>query len=198
MPTVGFDLDLTLIDARPGILALLDVLSAETGIPLAGGYVVANLGPPIERLLRGAGAPEPEIPALADRYRALYPEIVTSATVPMPGAVAAMAAVRALGGRVLVITGKHPPNAARHLRALGWQVDALVGGLWANGKGNALREHGAEIYVGDHIGDMIGARAAGALGVGVLTGPCDEPELREAGATVVLPDLTGFAGWLGN
>lgn len=196
MPTLGFDLDLTLIDARPGMVALLGRLSAETGIDLDAGYFAANLGPPVDDLLRGAGAPEPLIPRLADRYRELYPEIALPATVAMPGAVAALDAVQRRGDQVLVVTGKHPPNAARHLRALGWSVDALAGGLWSTGKADALREHGAVAYVGDHVGDMRGARAAQAVAVGVATGPCSEDELWAAGAEFVLPDLTCFPDWL--
>src|SRR5262249_483426 len=68
--------------------------------------------------------------------------------------------------------------------------------LWAGGKGDALREHGASVYVGDHIGDMVGAVAADAYPIGVLTGPCDEDQLRAAGAREVMPDLTGFPQWL--
>lgn len=196
MPTLGFDLDLTLIDARPGMVELLGQLSAEAGVELDADYFAANLGPPVNDLLRGAGAPEPLIPALADRYRALYPEIALPATVAMPGAAEALDAVRARGDRVLVVTGKHPPNAAKHLRALGWTVDELAGGLWSTGKADALREHGAVAYVGDHVGDMHGALAAGAVAVGVCTGPCAEDELRAAGAKFVLPDLTGFPDWL--
>jgi phosphoglycolate phosphatase len=52
------------------------------------------------------------------------------------------------------------------------------------------------VYVGDHIGDMVGAVTAGVCAVGVLTGSCDEGQLRAAGAEYVLPDLTGFADWL--
>jgi phosphoglycolate phosphatase len=59
-----------------------------------------------------------------------------------------------------------------------------------------LRAHGASVFVGDHVGDMIGAVAADAYPVGVLTGPCDEAALVAAGAAVVLPDLTQFADWL--
>jgi phosphoglycolate phosphatase len=194
--TVGFDLDMTLIDARPGMKNLIGMLSAETGVPLDAEFFTANLGPPVDQLLRGAGAPEPAIPALADRYRELYPEVVLPVTRPMPGAAEALAAVHALGGRTLVVTGKHEPNAAKHLRAFDWPVDELVGGLWATGKAVALRQHGASVYVGDHVGDMQGAQVAGAIGVGVLTGPCDADQLRAAGADVVLSDLTGFADWL--
>jgi hypothetical protein len=38
------------------------------------------------------------------------------------------------------------------------------------------------VYVGDHIGDMRGARTASAYAVGVTSGPCDAPQLRAAGA----------------
>jgi phosphoglycolate phosphatase len=194
--TVGFDLDMTLIDPRPGMVKVLDELAAETGLPLDGEYFAANLGPPLESVLRGFGVVEDRIPTLVARFRELYPEIVVPATVALPGAEAALAAVRALGGRTLVVTGKYAPNAARHLAALGWEVDGLVGELWAGGKAEALRSHGAGVYVGDHVGDMIGAVTAGAYPVGVLTGPCDEEQLKAAGARLVLPDLTGFADWL--
>lgn len=195
-PTVGFDLDMTLIDPRPGMVRAMDTLADETGLPLDGEHFAANLGPPLEDVLRGFGVPEERVPAAVDRFRELYPGIVVPATVALPGAGDALAAVRAAGARTLVVTGKYAPNAARHLAALDWEVDALVGELWADGKAQALRDHGATIYVGDHVGDMIGAVAAGAYPVGVLTGPCEEDELRAAGAGTILPDLTGFADWL--
>jgi phosphoglycolate phosphatase len=194
--TVGFDLDMTLIDPRPGMIAVLDQLAAETGLPLDGEYFAANLGPPLDSILLGFGVPAEVVPGLVDRFRELYPGIVVPSTVALPGAADALAAVRRAGGRTLVVTGKYRPNAARHLNALGWQVDWLVGELWAGGKADALRTHGATIYVGDHVGDMIGAVAAGVYPVGVLTGSCDEEQLRAAGAELILPDLTGFADWL--
>ncbi|HEX5119272.1 MAG TPA: haloacid dehalogenase-like hydrolase [Pseudonocardiaceae bacterium] len=191
-PTIGFDLDMTLIDPRPGMVAAMDALAGETGLPLDGEYFAAHLGPPLDHVLRGFGAPEALVPGLVTRFRELYPDIVVPATVALPGAAEALAAVHDAGGEILVVTGKYRPNAARHLAALGWEVDHLVGELWAGRKAEALREHGATAYVGDHVGDMVGAVTAGVFGVGVLTGPCDEAELRAAGARVVLPDLTGF------
>lgn len=194
--TVGFDLDMTLIDPRPGMVAVLDQLAAETGLPLDGEYFAANLGPPLDTILLSFGVPPDRVPSLVDRFRELYPSIVVPTTVALPGAADALAAVRQADGRTLVVTGKFRANAARHIAALGWQVDYLVGELWAGGKADALRDHGATIYVGDHVGDMIGAVAAGAYPVGVLTGSCDENQLRAAGARHVLRDLTGFADWL--
>jgi phosphoglycolate phosphatase len=196
--TVGFDLDMTLIDPRPGMIAVLDLLAEETGLPLDGEYFAANLGPPLDSVLLGFGVPPELVPGLVDRFRALYPAIVVPITVALPGAADALAAVRESAGQTLVVTGKYRPNAARHLDALGWSVDWLVGELWAGGKADAIRRHGATIFVGDHVGDMIGAVAAGAYPVGVLTGSCDEEQLRAAGAELVLPDLTSFADWLAS
>jgi uncharacterized protein len=50
--------------------------------------------------------------------------------------------------------------------------------------------------VGDHVHDVAGARAAGALSVSVLTGGCSAEELVAAGTDVVLTDLSEFPGWL--
>jgi phosphoglycolate phosphatase len=187
---------MTLIDPRPGMVAAMRALAAETGLPLDGEYFANNLGPPLDLVLRDFGAPEARIAELVSRFREIYPEVVIPATVALPGAGAALDAVRALGGRTLVVTAKHEPNAARHLSAFGWRVDVLAGNLWATGKATALRANGALAYVGDHATDMAGALAADALPVGVTTGPCDAGTLRCAGAAVVLDTLDRFPDWL--
>ncbi|MGV9318067.1 HAD family hydrolase [Streptomyces sp. NPDC003660] len=194
-PTVGFDLDMTLIDSRPGIRACYLALSERTGVYVDADLVVTRLGPPLaEELVNWF--PAADVPAVADLYRAMYPEYAIAPTVALTGAREAMAAVRAAGGRTMVVTAKYEPNAKLHLAHLGIEPDVVVGDLWAEDKARALREHGAHIYVGDHTGDIRGARAAEALSVAVATGPCTEQELREAGADVVLPNLTTFPTWL--
>ena len=52
--------------------------------------------------------------------------------------------------------------------------------------------------VGDHPTDMQAAVAAGCLAVGVTSGRVGGEELREAGATVVLPDAEGVLEALGR
>jgi phosphoglycolate phosphatase len=194
--TVGFDLDMTLIDSRPGIKAVWDRLSAETGVFIDSALAVTRLGPPLDEELAN-WFPAEEVPAMSERYRALYPEHAIAPTPAMPGAVASVEAVRAAGGRPLVVTAKYAPNARLHLDHLG--IDAeLRGWLWAEAKAEALIEYGASVYVGDHTGDIRGARAAGALSVAVATGPCGAAELRAAGADVVLDDLTQFPDWLAD
>lgn len=193
-PTVGFDLDMTLIDSRPGIRACYQELSRRTGVPIDADLAVTRLGPPLGEELRH-WFPAEEIPAAADLYRSLYPAFAIEPTPAMPGAHDAVAAVRAAGGQSVVVTAKHEPNAKLHVEHLGIGPDAVIGDLWAEQKARALSAHGATVYVGDHVGDVRGARTAGALSVAVATGPCSAEELAAAGADVVLEDLTRFAEW---
>ncbi|MCD7441313.1 HAD family hydrolase [Streptomyces lincolnensis] len=194
-PTVGFDLDMTLIDSRPGIRACYQALAERTGAYIDADLAVTRLGPPlVEELVHWF--PAEQVAAMADLYRSMYPSIAIAASPAMPGAREAIAAVREAGGRAIVVTAKFEPNAKLHLEHLGIEPDAVIGDLWAEQKAEALREHGAGVYVGDHLGDIRGARAADALSVAVATGPCDAGELTEAGADVVLADLTEFPEWL--
>ncbi|MFF0301496.1 HAD family hydrolase [Streptomyces sp. NPDC004562] len=193
--TVGFDLDMTLIDSRPGIHACYRALTERTGTYIDADLAVTRLGPPLEEELAN-WFPAERVAAVAEQYRAMYPAFAVTATTALPGAREAIAAVREAGGRAIVVTAKHEPNAKLHLEHLGIEPDAVVGDLWAERKAVALREHGASVYVGDHQGDIRAARAAGALSVTVATGPFDAAQLAELGADVVLADLTGFPDWL--
>ncbi|MFF4901030.1 HAD family hydrolase [Streptomyces sp. NPDC001068] len=193
--TVGFDLDMTLIDSRPGIHACYTALAERTGTYIDADLTITRLGPPLAEELAN-WFPAERIAEMVDLYRSMYPEIAIAATPAMPGAREAIAAVRESGGRAVVVTAKYEPSAKLHLSHLGMVPDAVVGDLWAEQKAAALREHGASVYVGDHVGDVRGARTAGALSVAVATGPCDADELLAAGADVVLGDLTELPAWL--
>lgn len=192
---VGFDLDMTLIDSRPGIKAAFLVLAAETGATIDTDLVVSRLGPPLEQEI-AHWFPADQVAATAARYREIYPSYAITPTLAMPGARESVEAIRALGGRTMVVTAKYEPNAKLHLAHLGIEPDVVAGDLWAEQKAVALKEHGATVYVGDHVGDVRGAQAANAVSVGVTTGPCDADELREAGADVVLSSLTELPAWL--
>lgn len=193
--TVGFDLDMTLIDSRPGVHATMTELSRRTGVAIDADAVVSRLGPPLDEEL-AYWFPADRIAAAGDEYRALYPDFAIAPTPALPGAAEAFATIRERGGRVMVVTAKYGPNAALHLEHLGLVPDVLVGWHWGPKKGEALLEHSATVYVGDHIGDILGARAAGAVAVSVATGPVSAPDLAAAGADAVLADLRGFPAWL--
>ncbi|MEU7089925.1 HAD family hydrolase [Streptomyces achromogenes] len=193
--TVGFDLDMTLIDSRPGIRACYLALAERTGTFIDADLAVTRLGPPLVEEL-AHWFPSERVPEMADLYRSMYPSIAIAASPAMPGAREAVDAVRAAGGRTMVVTAKYEPNAKLHLSHLGIEPDVVVGDLWAEQKAEALREYGASVYVGDHVGDVRGARAAGAFSVAVATGPCPAEELGAAGADVVLAGLSAFPEWL--
>jgi len=194
-PAVGFDLDMTLIDSRPGIHAAYRALTAKTGVFVDADLAVTRLGPPLRTELSN-WFPAEELEEAVTTYRTLYAEYAITPTVPMPGAPEALDAVRELGLRVVVVTSKLGRLAELHLAHLGLPVDELAGDLFAEGKATALTEHGVRWYAGDHVADMVAARTAGVPGIGVAGGPCSPDELRAAGASYVLADLTGFPALL--
>jgi phosphoglycolate phosphatase len=171
------------------------VLSAETGVPIDGELVASRLGPPLEVEL-AHWFPAADVDAAADRYRALYLVHAVERTTALPGAAEAVALVRASGARAVVVTAKQHALAVASLAQVGIVADEVVGWRWGPAKGATLREHGATAYVGDHVADVDGARAAGAVSVAVASGPCSAAELRAYGADVVLGSLLEFAGWL--
>ncbi len=192
---VGFDLDMTLIDTVVGFAATLDALGAELGVAFPTADMTSQLGPPLDLLLQPHLEAD-QIEAAADRFREIYPDFAVLPTPAFPGVVEALAAVRSHGGRIILVTGKHTPNAHLHVDHLGLDVDVIEGRVWGPGKGEVLRRHGAQVYVGDHVHDVEGARAAGITSVSVLTGGCTREELVEAGTDVVLADLSLFPAWL--
>jgi phosphoglycolate phosphatase len=192
---VGFDLDMTLIDSRPGIREAYRALTAQTGVHVDADLAVTRLGPPLRTELRH-WFPAEDVEQAVVTYRKLYAEHAITPTVPMPGAAETLATVRELGLRIVVVTSKLGRLARLHLDHLGLPADELAGDLFAEGKAAAITEHGVRWYVGDHVADMVAARTAGVPGIGVATGPCGADELRDAGAAHVVPDLTAFPGLL--
>jgi phosphoglycolate phosphatase len=193
---VGFDLDMTLVDSRPGIQATIDALARESGEPaltdprLLDALLRRNLDLEFAERLQADRAP-----VLADRFRELYVTIGVPGTDPLPGAADALAVVRAGGAHTVVVTAKYEPNAKRCLAHVGFVVDEVFGWRYGPGKAETLRECGASMYVGDTPRDMEAARDAGATAVAVTTGPHDAAELRAAGADVVLSSLVEFPAW---
>jgi uncharacterized protein len=187
---VGFDLDLTLVDSRPCVIAVARMLTEEYGTLIDGEVWASRMGPPLEQEL-AHWVPAELVDEVADRYRALMAVHGVALTEPLPGAAEAVRAVRAAGGRAVVVTAKMAALAEQTLALMGIEVDAVHGWLWAEGKAEALINEGASVYVGDHPHDVLGARAAGALSVGVRTGGSVPSE-----ADVLMDTLEAFPAWL--
>lgn len=193
---VGFDLDLTLVDTRARILASAVAAFAELGADVPAELVVPHLGIPLADKV-AALQPGLDVADFVDSYRDHYHRDTAPPAPAMPGALAALAAVRAHGDRTLVVTAKIDWMGRRAVAEAGLtpHLDALHGDRFAAQKSDALRDEGAWVYVGDHPGDMQAARGAGAVAVAVTTGAHDEDAMRAAGADVVLASITDFAPW---
>jgi phosphoglycolate phosphatase len=194
---IGFDLDMTLVDPRPGVHASMVALVEESGHFIDPDVVVSRLGPPLEQEL-AHWVPADQIDPLADRYREIYGEHGIAGTAALPGAAEAIDAVRVAGGQVLVVTAKYEPNAWLCLAETGLFADVVVGWRHGPAKGETLAEHGAAAYVGDTPPDIVAAHLAGAVALAVPSGPFSSAELVAAGADVVLPTLLEFPAWLSS
>jgi phosphoglycolate phosphatase len=136
--------------------------------------------------------PLAEIENAVRLYRTHYLELLAPLTTRLPGAAEAIAAVRAAGARVVVVTAKPELTARLSLVSVGLAPDELIGDAHGPEKATVLAELGATVYVGDTPADMLAAVAANVPGVGVATGSFSASELRAAGAADVLPSLAGF------
>jgi phosphoglycolate phosphatase len=127
----------------------------------------------------------------------------------LPGARAAVTAAADLPGVVqTVLTGSIKPNAICKLRAFGLDrlLDLEIGGYGSDAyprgsllllvRGQASEKYGtaitedATVYIADTVRDVEAASVGGARCIGVATGRATAAELREAGAHLVLTDLS--------
>lgn len=188
---VGFDLDMTLIDSQDVILASFAGLAADTGVAIDPAGVTKRLGIKLQDEL-AHWFPAAEIDEAVRIYRAHYLALLGPMTRVLPGAAAALAAVRSAGARAVVITAKAELPARLSLDCVGLSADELIADAHGPEKAAVLAELGAAVYVGDTPADMAAAVMAGARAVGVATGSFPAAELRAAGAADVLPSLTDF------
>ena len=194
MGQVGFDLDMTLIDSRPAILASFAGLARDTGTAIDLDAVDSRLGIKLEDELEFWYPPDQRAAAAAV-YRQYYVRLAEQMTTALPGAHEALAAVRAAGERVVIITAKHPVSVTPSLEAAGLSADEVFTFVHGPEKAAVLGRINAAAYVGDSPPDMAAAAAAGVRAVGVATGSFSADDLTRAGADVVLSSLTAFPAW---
>jgi phosphoglycolate phosphatase len=185
---------MTLIDSRPAILASFAAVGQEMGVPIDLTDTDARLGIKLEDEL-GHWFPPDRVAEASSIYRRHYRKLAAANTSALPGAAAALAAVRAAGQRAVIITAKHEVSVGPSLRAAGLAADEIYTSVHGPEKAAVLREIGARVYVGDTPADMEAANAAGVIAVAVPTGSFGAEDLRAAGAGVVLGSLTEFPEW---
>jgi phosphoglycolate phosphatase len=191
---VGFDLDLTLVNSRPAIMAAWSAVSAELGVQIDLAEVDQRMGIKLEEEV-SYWFPADGHQNAADSYRRHYVRLAPTLTFPLAGAAESLAAVRQAGERAIIVTAKHQVSVQPSLDAVGLQADEIFTHVHGPEKAAVLAHVGAVVYVGDTPADMAAGQAAAALAVGVPTGSFTSEELRAAGASVVLGSLADFPSW---
>jgi HAD superfamily hydrolase (TIGR01549 family) len=204
-PAFLFDLDGTLVDSvYQHVLAWRDALEAA-GLPLAVWRIHRRIGMSgglfMNALARETG--RDLTPEEVERMQRLHEEAFRrySAQVrPLPGACELMAYLAEARVPHAIATSGYEASARPSLKALGIgpDVPVVTRGEVAHAKPDpdlflaAAERLGAPIehsvVVGDSIWDLLAARRARALGVGLLSGGYGEEELERAGAYRVYQD----------
>ena len=187
---------MTLVDSADAIVDSVAHTCRHFGGTVDEDVVRSGVGLPLDVVFPDFLPDVPYADAL-EVYRARYLSHGLAMQSLLPGAREALGAVTGDSYRILVVSAKKDTHVRAVLEEVGLSsyVADVVGERFAETKAEALRDHAALAYVGDHTGDVRGALGAGAVAVAVATGPTSADDLRAAGADVVLADLTEFPVW---
>src|SRR5262245_18487830 len=200
-----FDLDGTLIDTVYAHVFAWQRALAEAGLPIDGWRIHRRIGMSgglfTRAVAREAGRPltDDEAESIQRRHGELFRELLPSRR-PLPGAAELLTFLRAEGVPFGIATSGRRPEIDASLEALG-----VTEGTVVVERGDVLRAKpepdlflacqermGVEIrdcyVVGDAVWDLLAARRAGMLSVGLLGGGYGEDELLSAGAYRVYRD----------
>lgn len=119
---------------------------------------------------------------------------------PLPGAVDLLASLSVAGVRWAIATSGRGEFAQQTVRVLGFDADIPIvtrdqverakpdPDLFLAAAARLEADIRASVVVGDSVWDLLAARRAGALGVGLLSGGYGQDELERAGAYRVYQD----------
>jgi len=200
-----FDLDGTLVDTVYAHVFAWQRALAEVGMPIDGWRIHRRIGMSgglfARAVAREVGRPldDVEIEAAQRRHGELFRELLPERR-PLPGAVALLAELRDRGVVHGIATSGRRPEIDASLEALGVGSETVIvqRGDVARAKPEpdlfleCARRLGVEpdecYVVGDAVWDLLAARRAKMLSVGVLSGGYGEDELNRAGAFRVYRD----------
>lgn len=202
-PTLAFllDLDGTLVDSEPGILASCQAALLALGHRADGLEIAGAIGPPLEEMMATilARFGDERVAEGVLAYRQHYGATGFRASTLYPGVAALLDRLAAMDIKLYVATAKRRIFAERILEHLG--LAAAFAGVHGSEPGGAfdrktdliahvLRHHGLRanrcVMVGDRRQDVLGGRANGLATVGVLWGYGDRDELESAGAEHII------------
>jgi phosphoglycolate phosphatase len=196
-----FDLDGTLVDSLPDIVAALNAALAADGLPALDPGVVRELvGEGVQRLaekaLASLSAPPERAGALAAEVMRRYTEHPCVASLVYDGVESTLAGLRASGRHLACLTNKHGGVARALLAKLGLapKFDAVIGdgdGFPRKPAPDAVESLRARfgrsaLMVGDGLPDQAVARAAGIPSAAALWGYTAEARLAAENPTYLL------------
>ncbi len=180
---VLFDLDGTLVDTVPFILASVRACFEGYGRCPTDAEWIAGIGTPLREQLASFARDPADVDGLFARYRAFWLQHHDEMTALFPGAAEAVLALRAAGHPLAVVTAKIATGAERTLRHVGlWEaIDVVVAAdTVERSKPDPMpvryalarlgREPGEAVMIGDSNHDLAAGRAAGTATAGVLWG----------------------------
>ncbi|RYG04742.1 MAG: HAD family hydrolase [Caulobacteraceae bacterium] len=203
--TIAFDLDGTLVETAPDLVATLNAVLASEGLaPVPYDEARNMVGHGAKRLIEkgyaATGLPlSPELsPVLFDRFIDHYLAHIADTSRPFAGCIAALEALKDAGATLVVATNKRTDLSLALLDALGMtdHFAAVIGADLApapkpDGRHIlfAIEEADGDpdqaIMVGDSISDIDGAKNAGVPVIGVTFGYTDTP-VGELGCDAVI------------
>jgi phosphoglycolate phosphatase len=210
---VLLDLDGTLIDSYPGILASCKAALRALGHQPDDALDIRHLiGPPLDDILQGLLQTYGD-DRLADAiaaYRQHYGDSGYLGSVPYPGIGDALAALKQRGMRLYLATSKRAIFAKRILDHLDFAdyFDGIHGSV-PSGEldhkpellAHVIAQHDlsptGSVMVGDRRHDIAGAHAVGMRGLGVLWGYGSRDELETAGADQLVTSPADLAQTIG-
>lgn len=201
-PTIAFDLDGTLVDSLPDIVASFRHAFTEHAlVPPDEAAVRALVGLPLEAMFAHF-VDDVRVPGLAGSYRRHYPLHFTDRSRPFPGVVELLDELGRRGYLRVVATTKRSAVARSFVAALGLaplldHVQGTDGFPHKPAPDVILRAleavNGAGVWmVGDTVSDVQAGRAAGLSTYAVTWGTHDAERLRSAGPEVLADDLGGL------
>ena len=205
MNALIFDLDGTLVDTVYAHVFAWQLALAEAGMPIDGWRIHRRIGKRgglfARAVAREVGRPldDAETEAIQQRHGELFRELLPERR-PLPGAIELLRELRELGVTHGIATSGRRPEIDRSLEALGIGPETVVvergDVLRAKPEPDLFVECARRLeadpddcyVVGDAVWDLLAARRARMLSVGLLSGGYGEDELTQAGAFRVYRD----------
>jgi pyrophosphatase PpaX len=198
---VLFDLDGTLVDTVPFILACVRHTFEGYGRAPTDAQWIAGIGTPLRDQLASFALDPADVEPLFQRYRAWWLQHHDAQTRLFPGADEVVRTLHARGHPIAVITAKIEVGAERTLRHVGLRelVHVIVAAdTVARSKPDPMpvrhalarldRAPGESLMIGDSPHDLAAGRGAGTHTAGVLWGAATA-EVLAPGADVLLREL---------